>query len=414
MKRFSIVSAVLLIATSAFGSGFQLTAQGSRAMGMGMAYTAVASDSTAIYYNPAGLAFLDDKGEVILGAMWAKKLDFSFTPSGGIEEEGRTGDDIVPQIYASQQFGPIRAGIGVNTPFGLPVKWESSFSGRSIAYTALLRTLNVNPTISGKAGNFAWGVGADYMLSKVQLQRSLFFGGPEAQAKLSTELRDNSAWGWNAGVLWRLGIWRLGASYRSQIQMDHDLEVTAYPSGVPAIDTALAATLTGPATVDIEFPASLNLGVAVDLGNTIVAVDVDRTDWASFDQLTVLRGTTPILERATRWQDAWAYRLGVERQFANGGFVLRAGIYRDETPQPSADVGPILPDANRTGYSLGISIGAPGGWIPSIDISDVYVKFQDRSAAAVPTNLATRTLGMPAGTYQTTGNELSVNAHWTW
>jgi long-chain fatty acid transport protein len=411
MKRIALLLTLVLAAPAAFGAGFQLSAQGSRAMGMGLAYTAVAEDGTAIFYNPAGLATMKGNGELVFGAMWATKTDFSFTPTGGTEQEGRKGDDFVPQVYVSQRFGHIVAGVGVYTPFGLPVKWEQDFSGRSIAYTSLLKTLNVNPTIAGNIGNFSWGVGGDYMYSKIQLQRSLYFGIAEVPAKFKGELFDNSGWGWNAGVLYRLGAWRLGGAYRSAIDIDHDVTLTAFPSGNAAVDAGVAA-LIGPATVDIEYPSSLNLGIAYQMGNTIISADFDRTDWSSFDTLRAVRGTTVLLARNTNWDDSSAYRLGVQHQ--TGPVFWRAGVYRDRTPQPGADVGPILPDADRTGYTLGVGFGAPGGWVPSIDISDVYVRFQDRSAAAVATNLATRTLGMPAGTYSTTGNELALNAHWKW
>ncbi len=48
----------------AFAGGYQLNEQGARAVGMGGAFVARASDPSAIYYNPAGLAF--QKGTNIL------------------------------------------------------------------------------------------------------------------------------------------------------------------------------------------------------------------------------------------------------------------------------------------------------------------------------------------------------------
>jgi long-chain fatty acid transport protein len=39
------------------GSAFSIAEQGAKAAGMGTAYTAIADDGSAIYYNPAGFAF---------------------------------------------------------------------------------------------------------------------------------------------------------------------------------------------------------------------------------------------------------------------------------------------------------------------------------------------------------------------
>jgi long-subunit fatty acid transport protein len=53
------VTAVALTATPerALGSAFAIGEQGARAAGMGTAFTAVADDGAAIFYNPAGIAF---------------------------------------------------------------------------------------------------------------------------------------------------------------------------------------------------------------------------------------------------------------------------------------------------------------------------------------------------------------------
>ncbi len=50
--------ALLLLPAAAFG-GFLAIEEGARATGMGGAFTAVADDATAVFWNPAGLAFTD-------------------------------------------------------------------------------------------------------------------------------------------------------------------------------------------------------------------------------------------------------------------------------------------------------------------------------------------------------------------
>ena len=53
-----ILLGIVLICTSAAASGFENTAVGTSAAGMGGAYRSIADDWTASYYNPAGLAWL--------------------------------------------------------------------------------------------------------------------------------------------------------------------------------------------------------------------------------------------------------------------------------------------------------------------------------------------------------------------
>ncbi|MBW2186420.1 MAG: outer membrane protein transport protein, partial [Deltaproteobacteria bacterium] len=52
-----VVLMVLLVPTIVFGAGFHIREQGAKAMGMANAFVAQADDPSAIFYNPAGIAF---------------------------------------------------------------------------------------------------------------------------------------------------------------------------------------------------------------------------------------------------------------------------------------------------------------------------------------------------------------------
>ena len=62
MLRKSPLVAVLLLlfASSAWAGGFNIYEMGSRATALGGAFTATADDATAVFYNPAGLAWQPD------------------------------------------------------------------------------------------------------------------------------------------------------------------------------------------------------------------------------------------------------------------------------------------------------------------------------------------------------------------
>lgn len=422
MKREWLVLAfVLTIPLTLHGGGFQVAAQGARAMGMGLAYTAVANDASAIYYNPAGLA-MQTENDLIFGGMLATNLEGTFestgTPPGsGIDEAQRESLNTLPQTYISRRGrGAITYGIGMYTPFGLPMRWEDpdTFSGRFISQTALLRTVNINPTVAFQiTPDLAIGIGGDYMYSKVQLERNQRGTAPLppleiAHVKLSSEQLDNSGWGWNAGLLWKVGLFRLGASYRSAIDVDHEGEATFTQilTGNAQVDAAVRANLPAGAQradVSIEYPSSLNLGVAfMPAANTTLAIDAHRTNWSSFGTLDVFIGGSPVpsIHREASWENAWAYRAGVE--LPCGPIICRAGYYRDETPQPIEDIGPVLPDADRQGFALGLSIGL--GRL-TLDLANIYIRFDERT-----TNAANRDRYF--GTYETTANEFAVNLHW--
>src|SRR5512135_1746967 len=54
-----LVVATTILAAAAFGGGFQLNEHGARAMAQAGAFAARAYDPSAMYFNPAGLAWQD-------------------------------------------------------------------------------------------------------------------------------------------------------------------------------------------------------------------------------------------------------------------------------------------------------------------------------------------------------------------
>ncbi|HEY3173303.1 MAG TPA: outer membrane protein transport protein, partial [Thermoanaerobaculia bacterium] len=373
---FSTLALLFLAAAPAYPAGFSIFAQGARASGMGLAFTAVADDPSAVFYNPAGLGFQKHFSALVGGSLLSKvKGEFEGAnpypgTSFGVEEQSKS-TYYLPTFYAVLPLTTnVNFGVGVFSPYGLGFRWADAeqFSGRFIAQNAVIQTADVNPVLSLQVvPSLSIAAGADYRLSKVQLERNRAAINPFTQSivdvahiKLTSDLQDNHGWGWNAGILWKpVPTFSLGAAYRSKIKVDYEGEgkFTQRLTGNDAFDTAVMRSLPSgkqKVAVSIEFPASVNLGAAINLpANFRVSLDADWTEWKSFNQLFIDFANTaiPDLFRPTNWKDSWAYRAGLEKKW--GGFAVRAGYYKDKTPQPLADVGPILADADRNAYTLG-------------------------------------------------------------
>lgn len=395
-EAFVALALLFLVSTPAFPAGFSVFAQGAKASGMGLAFTAVADDPSAIFYNPAGLGW-QKHFEAQIGSEFLTKVKGEFEganpyPGIGVHEDQHKTTFVVPNLYAVAPLtSEINFGLGINSPYGLGYRWDDAenFSGRFVAQNAVIQAIDLNPVLSFQATpEFAIAFGADYRVSKVQLERNQAGTNPFTQSivdvahvKLNSDVQDNHGWGWNAGIMFRpMPQFSFGAAYRSKIKMDYEGRATFEQrlTGDPRFDAAVAAQLpTGehPVRTFIEFPASLNLGTAFTFpGEFLVALEADWTQWSSFNALDIhfpdLVGRD--LHRETDWKNSWAYRIGLEKKFSS--FALRAGYYRDKTPQPRADAGPILADNDRDAFSLGFGYNTDH-W--GIDIADLYLKVKD-------------------------------------
>jgi long-chain fatty acid transport protein len=392
------LAVLFLVATPAYPAGFSIFAHGAKPSGMGLAFTAVADDPSAIFYNPAGLGWQKHFSAQAGGSLLTKtEGDFEGAnpfpgTEFGVEDQHKTSH-LLPTFYAVVPLTPnINFGLGIFAPYGLGFRWDDAeqFSGRFVAQNAVIRSADVNPVMSFQlAPSLAIAVGADYRLSKVTLERNRAAINPFTQSvvdvahiKLDSEIQDNDGWGWNAGFLWKpMGVISLGVAYRSSIEIDYEGEgkFTQRLTGNAAFDAAVAAGLPQgrqDVAVTIEFPASANFGAAINLpADFLLSLEADWTEWSSFDQLLIdfENAAIPDLDRLTNWDDSWAYRAGLEKKW--GSFAVRAGYYFDESPQPIEDVGPILADADRNAYTLGIGYHTER-W--GVDISDIYIDFEKR------------------------------------
>jgi long-chain fatty acid transport protein len=401
-RPISVPLALLLFfaAVPAFPSGFQINTQGARAMGMGLAFTAVANDPSAIFYNPAGLGW-QKHFEVEVGASGLTKVQGDFTGenpypgSSDVEKEHKT-TFVLPTLYVVAPLtSEINLGLGIFSQYGLGFRWDNAetFSGRFVAQNAVIQTVDLNPVLSFQATPaIAIAVGADYRFSKVQLERNQAAINPftnsvvdVAHIKLNSTLTDNHAWGWNAGVMVRpIPQLSFGAAYRSKIKVDYNGSATFQQrlTGNAQFDGIVASQLpqgSHPVTTSIDFPASLNLGAALTLpGDFTVSGEADWTEWDSFKSLDILFPDLVgrDLHRPTLWKNSWAYRVGLEKKFSS--FALRAGYYRDKTPQPVSNAGPILADNDRDAFALGFGYGNDR-W--GVDVSDLYIKFKKLDTA---------------------------------
>ena len=105
----ALFALAFLTALPAYPSGFQLMSQGAKAMGMGLAFTAVADDPSAIFFNPAGLGW-QKHFEVDIGASFLTKVTGEFDganpfPGVGITEDQHKTTFVLPTLYAVIQIG---------------------------------------------------------------------------------------------------------------------------------------------------------------------------------------------------------------------------------------------------------------------------------------------------------------------
>jgi long-chain fatty acid transport protein len=403
---------VLIVCTS-LGAGYQLNEHGARAVGLGGAFVAQASDPSAIFFNPAGLAF--QSGINIMGGGTFVMPSISFKGPAPSTNETKMESQVFfpPNLYGTYALNnQWVVGIGLFTPYGLGSEWNKDWVGSAISVKTSIQTFYINPTVSYKISDqLSVGVGVSYIYGTVSLSKRVPIAPLGINGTLSLD-GTGTGFGYNIGVLCKpMEKLSLGASFRSltKLEFSGDAKFTDMLTLAPFFPGG-----TGKAT--LPMPADVFVGAAYKITSDLtVEADFQFVGWSSYDQLVInlptgpsapaQLGGQPLQKTQTQiknWGDGYLGRLGAEYRY-NDQFAFRGGLIYDITPQPASKMEPMLPDADRIDVSIGV--GYKISQQLSLDIAYMAVLFADRTSTFVPTG-STSVFGGP---YSSTANLFSID-----
>ena len=463
--RRSLAVASAAAAVACVAAGTPLRAQGSAVMthsscALALGGAGVADpcdDGSAMLFNPAGLA--NTPSLVTVG--WTGVTaggDFTYNNTGErIErEEGTTS---VPFAYAAYRFSDrVAAGIGAFAPYGLGLDWPActaaqinggtctgdNFEGRFVSYDTKLTNIYIQPTVAVSATPWlSFGAGVDYVSAEIDINQRLDLAEQQVPGqpagftfgrvgvRSGTDFADanlngtGSGFGFHLGAQARLGnVISVGARYLSEVEIDYEGDARftqintgfVVPGGGP-IDPQLAAAQFAEGrplsaqsiSTGLTLPSQIVVGVAVTpMERLRLLADYQWTGWSSFDEapldFEVLTDQTLVLD----YQDTDTYRLGAEFG-ATDALTLRAGFIYNTAAEKEFSVSPLLPEAERNYYSLGLGyrfgrgLGVDVGY-QLVDQADRAGRVRGRTPGMTDAELEARNVGV----YGSTASVLNV------
>ncbi len=409
----------VLIVTSlsvpAWGEAFSIHELGTRAIGMGGAFVAVASDGSAIFYNPAGIAFqpgmrMQMDGLLVHGVF--RFIPSAVPPGTVVPKDGYDGFIrprviVVPNMYFTKTMSPkLTFGFGAFMPFGLGGNWTNfkDSDPKSVKFVSRFHTTRpkmesvwLQPTVAYRLSERASiGVGVAFVHTHVLLEQSILnpsgdakvfgealapklFPGentvlagrvvarllPEGRARFAGVSRNVAA---NLGFLYWHPVWktRFGVSYRTAVVQHFDGKASFGFVGPYALEPLLGLGTFAQlfpeqrARATFPTPGTFAFGVATEaFGNTLFTMDFQFQDYRRLKYVVLNftqnegTATPPESRQQFDFHNAYAVRFGLERKLK--GMVARAGWAFDGTPVPDKSVSPLWPDSSRLNFTVGFS-----------------------------------------------------------
>lgn len=430
-RPLSVMLATLLLfaAGRAQAAGSALIEQG--VSGLGNAYAgaaASAEDASTVFFNPAGLMYLQGNQFVAAGHIVKPSAEFSGAAADalGAPVAGGDGGDagsvsLVPNLYYSRALSNgFMFGLGINAPFGLKTEYDADWVGRYHAIESDLKTVNINPAIAYKASpQLSVGVGVNFQyieatLSQAVDQRLACLGAGFGAAcaavagDLTAEIEgDDWSYGYNFGLLYEAAPGtRIGFAYRSKIKQE--LEGDATFAGVDPLFSSVGMFVPTDVSADTTLPESVSLSAYHEIDSRwAVLADATWTRWNHFQELRVeFASNQPDSATVEDWTNSMRYSLGVNYRH-NSAWLLRAGAAFDEEPIRSAELRtPRIPGNDRTWLAIGANYRYSSDM--SFDVGYAHLFVDD-----TPINHTSGSAGSITGKYDNGVDILGAQINWT-
>ncbi|MCP2519135.1 outer membrane protein transport protein [Candidatus Aminicenantes bacterium AC-335-K20] len=370
MKKFIAFSIGMIFCfTFIYAGAWDNILMGTRALSMGTAFTAVADDPSAIFYNPAGLTFQTHSINLSLEGIYIMPKHSYTLPSGTTVYSKLK--NYYPQAFISIKKERWSFGFGVYCPYGGGgVDWSRQDLGYPLK--AILGIYSFTPSIAYKfSEKLSAGINFSIYKGKMEVETENPLYGPMSI--------DESGTSYSAGfgILYRpnekIGI---GLSFRGPAKMKIEG------------DTKLMG-MNFDSETKFNLPYSIELGISYRLKeNFLISADVDYSHWSSLKKLEgkiknvpVAPGITMDIDKSEiiNYKNIVKFKVGTEYIFPKG-IAVRAGVAYDNYARPDETLN--LMDIDVDKIVLFGGIGYRAGKV-ELNFAGVYALGREREISTV-------------------------------
>lgn len=396
MKKLLSTLIAVVVPFLTFAEGYQINTLSAKQGGMAHTGVALKLGSESMYFNPAGMGFMDktlDMAASLNGVM----------PTAKAKVDGKwyeTDNKVSTPMMVSAAFSiydNLKAGLTLYTPYGSNINWGDNWPGAVLNQKVSLATFTLQPTIAWRITP-KLSVGAGMMISwgNVDLYKGLVvpqtldlllksMGNPYAfgntmPASVNLTGTANLALGVNVGVMYDIDSrWTVGVNFRSKMSMKVKKGDARILYANEVAEKVLGAQLdvlnTANFAAEMPMPAVLTFGVSYKpMEELTLAFDAQMTGWKTYKELNIdflddkLAAYNQNLTK--KYSNAWAFRLGAQYAVTKR-MDLRAGLILDLTPVNDEHYNPETPGMTKIEPSVGFSFRPMDNF--SIDFSMMYV-----------------------------------------
>ena len=333
-KQFVLLVCLILTASGLWGGGWNNTLIGCRAIAIGGAFSGIADDSSAVFYNPAGLAFQQQNFAVSINGfnVWPTH---EYSDSLGYNLQSKETFSI-PQIFFTFKASErLTLGFGAYAPYaGGGVEWNDSSLGLQLK--SYMGIVSLTPTLAYQISEkLSIGFNLNIYRGIIEDMRTL-----ESVGTVKTEEK-GSAFSVGFGLMLKPAEkLRLGIGIRGPAKMKLSGKTTI-PLEVPVLGF-FEANLSS--ETQFNLPWDFDMGLSYKLSEKfLLSTSIQYTMWSALDSIKKTLKNIPfegdqITIEPMNFKNILIWSMGAE-YWVSPILALRGGFGMDRwaTPEETLD-----------------------------------------------------------------------------
>jgi len=339
--KIALAASMALGASSAFATnGSNLISVGAKARGMGGVGIGMSHGAESALANPALISTVEGTEIQFGGTLFMPDVENENSVNlGGLGDESSSATStadlsVIPSVsIATKVNDNFYWGIGMWGTAGMGVDYRSAENTGQLNMVTNLQLMQFGVPLTYARSGFSVGItpvlqyGAldiNYVISDALM--SAMAGAPATGYSVGAGIGQDLQFGINVGAAYEIAGVTIGASYKSQIDMDYE----------NVLSSTLSPLTGGYANNKLSTPAEIGLGVSYKLAGHSVALDYKQIKWSS------AKGYQDF-----EWDDQNVFALGYE--YAAKSWAARAGYNYAKSPISEQDYSGV----NSAGVSAG-------------------------------------------------------------
>jgi long-chain fatty acid transport protein len=328
-KSLILLFSVILISANLWAGGWNNTLMGCRAFAIGGAFVAVADDPSAIFHNPAGLVYQQNKLNLSIDGFYISPLH-EYVTTDGTRVESRYKSSL-PQFFLTFRANRrLTFGFGIYVPYaGGGVDWKGGVLARPFKLTMGIYSLT--PTISYKfSEKLSLGFNLNFYGGELDIDmEDIIFGSMKSEEKGTAV---SAGFGLMFKPSQRVSI-GLGVRGPAKMRLEGRTSVTFTDPLLGTFQILLDSE------TSFSLPWDIELGLAYKLTeNLLLSTSAQYTMWSALDKVEKVMKNVPSIgdieeSQIMNYEDILILRAGFEYNIS-GGIILRGGLGYDRCACP--------------------------------------------------------------------------------